>query len=78
MTDTATLEPREAEARMTYAELAALTIPITKFYFYHDKERKAAGRAALRNYLFSETARDEDGMADVALEKIWNALVDNQ
>lgn len=53
------------------------TAVVTKFYFYHDEDRKKAARATLRRIGESKAYKSEDGMADVALEEIWNALLNN-
>ena len=59
------------------AREAAQTTTVTKYFYYHDKERKAAARESLRRHLKSDFVASEDGMADCALEEIWNLLVGN-
>lgn len=59
------------------ARLAAETVTVTKYFHYHDAERKAAARESLRRALKSQFVADEDGMANCALEEIWNLLVGN-
>ncbi len=63
---------------LTEYEYAAQTAVVTKFYAYHPADRKAAAREALRRVAKSDAIlHSEDGMADVALENIWNILVRN-
>lgn len=60
------------------AAYAAETATVTKYYYYQDAERKKAARASLRRVAKSDgLLHKEDGMADVALEEIWNLLVGN-
>lgn len=59
------------------AELAVQTATVTKYYYYHPENRKAQARTALRRIADSKFFRTEDGMADVALEELWNILVGN-
>lgn len=63
---------------LTELEYAAQTAKVTKFYAYHAPERKAAAREALRRFAKSDALlHKEDGMADVALENLWNILIGN-
>lgn len=62
---------------LTEFEYKAQTATVTKYYAYHAPERKAAARDALRRIGKSDSYKTEDGMADVALENLWNILVGN-
>lgn len=53
------------------------TTIVRSFYFYHDPERKKIAREALRRIGKTDLYQKEDGMADVALEEIWNILLGN-
>ena len=64
---------------LTELEFRAQTATVTKFYYYLPPERKAQARATLRRYAKSDASlHREDVMADVALEELWNILLDNR
>ncbi len=53
---------------------------VTAYYYYLPEDRKAAARAALRRHTKRSNdsvppSRTDDGMANVALEEIWNLLM---
>ncbi len=50
---------------------------VPKFFYYLPEERKAEARAALRDIARGHLFRSDDGMCNVALEEIWNALLGN-
>lgn len=63
---------------LTELEYKAQTATVTKFYYYHDESRKRAAREYLRRFAQSDhLLHKEDGMANVALEGLWNILVNN-
>lgn len=63
---------------LTELEYKAQTATVTKYYAYHAPDRKAAARDALRRVAKCDgSLHKEDGMADVALENLWNILVGN-
>lgn len=65
-------EQAEREERV-----AAQTVVVTKFWYYHPSERKAKAREALRHLANCESYKKEDGMADVFLEGLWNIMSGN-
>ena len=56
------------------AAIAAETAVVRKFFFYHPADRKARARDLLRHIAKHELFKTEDGMADVALEQLWNCM----
>lgn len=59
------------------AAIAAETVSATKYYYYHDAQRKARARDTLRHMTRAFAFREDDGLADVVIEQIWNQLVGN-
>ena len=59
------------------AFFASKRITVPQYYYYMTPERKAAARLMLRDGTKHDFFRTEDGMADVAIEQIWNAIVGN-
>jgi len=59
------------------AFFASKRITVPQYYYYMSPDRKAAARTMLRDAVKHDFFKTEDGMADVAIEQIWNAIVGN-
>lgn len=68
--------PSQFESSEEDARNAARTITVQEYYYFFPPERKKAAREALRHSASFKHIK-EDGMADVALEQLWNILAGN-
>jgi hypothetical protein len=59
------------------AAMAAETKVVQRCYYYFPESKKAVAREQLRAIAKGELFKTEDGMADVALELLWNILAGN-
>lgn len=65
------------EERAIRDDAAAAVKTVIKYYYNHDLQRKTEAREALRRAAKCSASLQEDGMADVVLENLWNILVGN-